>query len=244
MKKIVKYIPFFAAVAALSLFTACPAIDVAIVGDSDLSTRYRKNLEQPAMWDDSQKTAQSRSLEQPPSDTDKPSVMIMPVNIHGNSSLSSQFTDSIALELIRSDKFEVVDRERLRLVLREQGFSQSGLVDPERASEIGRIVGAQYIFAGEAHSQIYTDEEGNRYNDLIERCTIRIIDVETSSIYAVIRKSPGTAWDWGYRLMYIVPLTLIWDSEDIHVKSTRYDSVAEQLVVRFIRVLEHGSAGL
>lgn len=219
----------------------CPAIDVAVVGQSELATRYRKHNMKPADNNSGNIESRALSLEEA---SKLPAAVVLPITVHGNSRISTQFTDSITLELIRSEKFDVVDRDRLKTVLQEQGFGQSGLVNPDRVSQIGRIVGADFIFVGEANIENFTDADGKNHRDLIERCTIRIIDVETSTVFAVIRKSPGTSWDWGYRMMYAIPLTLIWNSEDIHIKSTRYDTIAGQVVQKFINVLEHGGPGL
>ena len=47
-----------------------------------------------------------------------------------------------------SDKFSVVERDKLNLVLKEQGLGASGAVDPASAAKVGKILGVKYILLG------------------------------------------------------------------------------------------------
>jgi curli biogenesis system outer membrane secretion channel CsgG len=47
-----------------------------------------------------------------------------------------------------SDKFSVVERDKLNLVLKEQGLAQTGAVDPATAAKVGKILGVKYIILG------------------------------------------------------------------------------------------------
>ena len=47
-----------------------------------------------------------------------------------------------------SDKFSVVERDKLNLVLKEQGLATSGAVDPASAARVGKILGVKYIILG------------------------------------------------------------------------------------------------
>jgi curli biogenesis system outer membrane secretion channel CsgG len=47
-----------------------------------------------------------------------------------------------------SDMFSVVEREKLDLVLKEQGLGSSGALDQASAAKIGRILGVKYIVTG------------------------------------------------------------------------------------------------
>jgi curli biogenesis system outer membrane secretion channel CsgG len=47
-----------------------------------------------------------------------------------------------------SKMFSVIEREKLDMVLKEQGLGQSGAVDPQSAAKIGRILGVKYIVTG------------------------------------------------------------------------------------------------
>lgn len=47
-----------------------------------------------------------------------------------------------------SSKFSVVERDKLNLVLKEQGLGASGAVDPASAAKVGKILGVKYILLG------------------------------------------------------------------------------------------------
>jgi len=47
-----------------------------------------------------------------------------------------------------SSKFSVVERDKLNLVLKEQGLAASGAVDPASAAKVGKILGVKYILLG------------------------------------------------------------------------------------------------
>ena len=47
-----------------------------------------------------------------------------------------------------ASKFSVVERSKLDLVLKEQGLSASGAVDPKTAAKVGSMLGVRYIVVG------------------------------------------------------------------------------------------------
>ena len=47
-----------------------------------------------------------------------------------------------------SDKFSVVEREKLALVMKEQGLATAGALDPQSAAKVGRLLGVKYILTG------------------------------------------------------------------------------------------------
>jgi curli biogenesis system outer membrane secretion channel CsgG len=47
-----------------------------------------------------------------------------------------------------SSKFSVIERDKLNLVLKEQGLAQTGAVDPATAAKVGKILGVKYIILG------------------------------------------------------------------------------------------------
>jgi curli biogenesis system outer membrane secretion channel CsgG len=55
--------------------------------------------------------------------------------------IDNAFSESAEL----SRRFTVVEREQLALVLKEQGLSASGAVDPQTAAKVGKILGVRYI---------------------------------------------------------------------------------------------------
>ena len=47
-----------------------------------------------------------------------------------------------------SAKFSVVERDKLNLVLKEQGLATAGAVDPTTAAKVGKLLGVQYVVMG------------------------------------------------------------------------------------------------
>ncbi len=47
-----------------------------------------------------------------------------------------------------SAKFSVVERDKLNLVLKEQGLAAAGAVDPTTAAKVGKLLGVQYVVMG------------------------------------------------------------------------------------------------
>jgi curli biogenesis system outer membrane secretion channel CsgG len=47
-----------------------------------------------------------------------------------------------------SSKFTVIERDKLELVMKEQGLGASGAVDPQTAARVGKILGVKYIVTG------------------------------------------------------------------------------------------------
>jgi curli biogenesis system outer membrane secretion channel CsgG len=49
---------------------------------------------------------------------------------------------------VLSSKFSVVERDKLALVMKEQGLGAAGALDPQTAAKVGRILGVKYIVTG------------------------------------------------------------------------------------------------
>lgn len=47
-----------------------------------------------------------------------------------------------------SSQFSVIERDKIGLVMKEQGLSQSGALDPQSAARVGKILGVRYIVTG------------------------------------------------------------------------------------------------
>jgi curli biogenesis system outer membrane secretion channel CsgG len=47
-----------------------------------------------------------------------------------------------------SEMFTVLEREKLAMVMKEQGLAASGAVDPQQAAKVGKLLGVKYIVTG------------------------------------------------------------------------------------------------
>ena len=58
--------------------------------------------------------------------------------------IDTEFSENSLL----SSKFSVIERDKLSLVLKEQGLATTGAVDPATAAKVGKILGVKYIVLG------------------------------------------------------------------------------------------------
>ena len=68
--------------------------------------------------------------------------------------------DMMITELVNSGTFQVVERDRLDVIAREQRMGQSGLIDSNTASRTGRLAGAQYMMTGAVTKYSASDTAG------------------------------------------------------------------------------------
>src|SRR5438445_11480898 len=60
----------------------------------------------------------------------------------------NQIDNEFSENKLLSAKFSVVQRDRLNLLLREQGLATAGAVDPTTAAKVGKILGVKYVVMG------------------------------------------------------------------------------------------------
>lgn len=63
-------------------------------------------------------------------------------------SLDDLAPNMLVTHLVRSDRFSVMERDRLDEILREQNLGVSGQVTPESAARIGRLLGVDFLITG------------------------------------------------------------------------------------------------
>jgi len=80
-------------------------------------------------------------------------------------------TSRLRSELAATNKFNIIEREKMNELLNEQGIQISGLVSDERIVKAGKLLGVQEMTAGTV------GKIGNLYT-----ISLRLIDVETGKI--------------------------------------------------------------
>ena len=120
---------------------------------------------------------------------------------------------------ILSSRFSVIEREKLDLVLQEQGLSTSGALDQQTAAKVGRILGIKYIITGGIDKFAINTTKGGfsgiggSYTKAEAKINLRLIDTTTAErVIAVsgegnVKKGGGFAKggslsrenEWGYR---------------------------------------------
>ena len=120
--------------------------------------------------------------------TDVPTVAVMDftgfmLGEAGNSvNLGKAVSAMLVTEFSGRDGIQVVERQDLNALLQEQRLALSGRVDESSAVEIGKLLGAQYMFYGQVAS----------IADNL-RIDIRAVDVETSEVVSVMKKMDATS---------------------------------------------------
>lgn len=60
----------------------------------------------------------------------------------------NQIDSAFSANATLNDKFVVIERQAIALVMKEQGLSAAGALDPQTAARVGKILGVQYIVTG------------------------------------------------------------------------------------------------
>jgi TolB-like protein len=97
-------------------------------------------------------------------------VALNPLSAEGDLAAERALISDILLaELSGSPEITVVDREQLSQALRELQLGDQGMVSPESAKQIGKIVGAKYFCGGKL------SRSGDK-----TMAVVRIVDIETT----------------------------------------------------------------
>jgi TolB-like protein len=101
-------------------------------------------------------------------------------------------TSELMTFLVKANKFDVVERSRMKDILTEQEFSESGYISPETAVKLGKLIGADYFVMGkieqfqagiESKKIPYTNEVQRQYEGKIT-VNVRIVDSRGGKVVA------------------------------------------------------------
>lgn len=67
---------------------------------------------------------------------------------YGGQSVGEGVTDMITTELVKSGQYQVIERNQLDQLLQEQELGRSGLVTPQSAAEVGKLLGVELAVIG------------------------------------------------------------------------------------------------
>jgi uncharacterized protein (TIGR02722 family) len=88
---------------------------------------------------------------------------------------TESITDSVVNKLLRSGKFQFVDMTATEAVAAQQAFqTQSGLVDPSKAAQFGKQVGAQYMLHGNLSG---ITKRNKKEKDVYYKMTLKMLDL-------------------------------------------------------------------
>ena len=94
--------------------------------------------------------------------------------------------DVMAVELSKSGRFKIVDRQNLEILVKEQEFTQSGLVNPKDIKEFGTQYGINAFIFG-------TVTDGNRQAISV---MLKLVEAETATIAWAERLETPVSKEW------------------------------------------------
>ncbi|MCD6296211.1 MAG: hypothetical protein J7M30_03550 [Deltaproteobacteria bacterium] len=107
-------------------------------------------------------------------------------NNSGNSlyEIEEAVTDMFIAELSKNKLFRIVERQRIKEVIEEMKLSMTGLLDPETAIEVGKLVGARYFIFGTITRCSFEQAQTSFIIDSVSHKTVvelvaRVINAET-----------------------------------------------------------------
>lgn len=136
----------------------------------------------------SQAWAASRSI------LEHPAVAVLPFENRGilssewNREELGQVYDFACTSLLDADRFTLVERARLRDLTDEYYLAGTGLIDPEKSVELGRLEGAEYLVLGSINgmttrrSQATVLGAGMKRSQVAATVSLRLVDVETGRV--------------------------------------------------------------
>ena len=114
-------------------------------------------------------------------------VAVLPFQDHPkNPGSGIEVADVLSFALLQAG-FDVIDRSQTEVVLREQGvYGQSGMVDPETAPQVGRMLGVQAFITGSVNNYwagiAKTSDGTYAYSGSRVILTVKMLDVETAQV--------------------------------------------------------------
>jgi len=88
--------------------------------------------------------------------------------------------DMLAMGLLKAGIFKVVERQRIRDILKEQEFQYSGLVDESTAVEFGKLLGADVVAMYDILTARMRDDSFGRAYML--EIVVKLVDTKTGEI--------------------------------------------------------------
>ncbi|RPI95687.1 MAG: hypothetical protein EHM32_05165 [Spirochaetales bacterium] len=86
-------------------------------------------------------------------------VAVFPFDVKG-AGWGDEFSDSISHCFFKTGRVEVVEREALERILKEQNLSMTGLIDDKSAVKVGKLLGADVILVGRGSALRAYEGEG------------------------------------------------------------------------------------
>lgn len=132
----------------------------------------------------------------------KPNVTVLKFSGQMHDEHKSSVSDRLLTQLVKSNRFNVIDRKNLDKIIEEQKFSATGLVSEETGAKIGKILGLDKLVVGKIvtynskyHKAEYANGEKiqDAYYDIELKATVKMLNVETAKYdMAISGRGVGT----------------------------------------------------
>jgi hypothetical protein len=127
---------------------------------------------------------------------DLPIIAVLDFKTTVDTDTVSQIPALLTDALVNSGSFTVVERSRFGQIVKEQGLTSTGFVDPNTAVSLGEVAGASYLLAGEIidaskESRVFKGFGTVSKTDIyILRVGVRIIETSTGkAIFSTIKEA-------------------------------------------------------
>ena len=170
-------------------------------------------------------------------------------SFYGRRTIGDEVRDMITTELVKSGKFRVIERERLEALLKEQDLGKTGIITPESAAQIGKILGVELAVFGavtemgnkSGSKDLKLDGIGLNLgkNSVVMAIDLRIVNTSTGEILAaenIRKKKSGVSG--GVRLK-----GMNFSDKDKFDDSI-YGKVARKVVERVVKLLTESAADM
>ena len=90
---------------------------------------------------------------------------------------TESITDTISTKILRSGKFRFVDMTKVKAVREQMEYqSESGMVDPNKAMQMGKQIGAEYMLYGNLSSIV---KRSSSEKDVYYKFTLKLMHLES-----------------------------------------------------------------
>lgn len=117
----------------------------------------------------------------------KPRIVVLATSSNSTSWTTNVTTATLEDALTQSGRFEVIAGAQRDRLLKEQGFNNSDLVDPQHATKVGKLLSARYIIVGNA-LDVTVRKKGGGFSpidfgsEIKTRIQLQMIDAETGIV--------------------------------------------------------------
>lgn len=116
----------------------------------------------------------------------KPRIVVLATASNSTSWTTNVTTATLEDALTQSGRFEVIAGAQRDRLLKEQGFNNSDLVDPQQATKVGKLLSARYIIVGNAIDVTVRKKAGgfpiDFGSEIKTRIQVQMIDAETGIV--------------------------------------------------------------